>query len=128
MSKSPTKIDRLVGKRIRIFRIAKGLTQADLANAIGVRFQTVQKYESGTSRIAAGRLLVVAELVDVPVSRFLEAGANGTSISRKSPLVTDLLTGPYAVRMLQAFSKISDASVRRTLSQLVESIAGRRNS
>lgn len=66
-------IDKAIGSRIRLYRKRKGMSQTDLANKIGVRFQQVQKYEAGINRVAASRLWVIAESLDQPVSAlFLE--------------------------------------------------------
>ena len=45
-----------VGKRLREARLASGMTQTELVNALGISFQKVQKYERGTNRIGASRL------------------------------------------------------------------------
>jgi len=65
-------IDKTVGDRIRSRRINLGLSQIDLAEKIGVRFQQVQKYEKGTNRVAASRLWQIAEALNVGVAYFFE--------------------------------------------------------
>ncbi|WP_135505142.1 helix-turn-helix domain-containing protein [Roseovarius aestuariivivens] len=65
-------IDQAIGARIRTFRKALGLSQKDLAERIGVTFQQVQKYESGTNRIAASRLWRIADTLGVSVVRLFE--------------------------------------------------------
>ena len=65
-------IDNAVGKRIRQRRKALGLSQSDLAERIGVKFQQVQKYETGVNRVAASRLWVMAEALQVPITHFFE--------------------------------------------------------
>lgn len=55
--------DRALGARIRAARLAAGLRQEDLARAIGVSYQQVWKYETGTNRLPAARLLAIAEAV-----------------------------------------------------------------
>ena len=72
-------VDRIVGRRLRERRLELGLTQAALAEALGVRFQQVQKYETAANRIAASRLWRTAMALDVPVEFFFRA-ADGTSI------------------------------------------------
>ena len=69
-------IDKLVAKRIRTRRIDKGLTQQVLAQRVGVASQQIHKYESGISRITAGRLLQIAEALDFSVVDFFDF--NGT--------------------------------------------------
>ena len=51
--RGPDAVDKLVGRNIRVLRLAKGLSQTKLADALGVTFQQVQKYEKGTNRVAA---------------------------------------------------------------------------
>ena len=68
--KRPDPVDVEVGHRIRIERLARGLSQTALANQLGVTFQQVQKYEKGVNRVGAGRLTKIAEVLGVPVGSF----------------------------------------------------------
>jgi transcriptional regulator with XRE-family HTH domain len=72
MSKTIDPIDQYVGARIRIQRIELGMSQVTLAQAIGVTFQQVQKYEKGANRISASRLQQIAAALQAPVSFFFE--------------------------------------------------------
>jgi len=65
--KTPDEIDVLVGRNIRIHRMAKCLSQKELAERIGVTFQQVQKYEKGVNRIGSGRLIRIAGVLGVTV-------------------------------------------------------------
>jgi DNA-binding XRE family transcriptional regulator len=65
-------IDKLVAKRIRTYRLDRGLTQQTLAEEVGVASQQIHKYESGISRISAGRLLQIAEALDLSVHAFFD--------------------------------------------------------
>jgi transcriptional regulator with XRE-family HTH domain len=65
-------VDAIVGRRIRALRSARGLTQAELGHLVGVRFQQIQKYENGSNRVSAARLLAIAGSLDVPISHFVE--------------------------------------------------------
>lgn len=65
-------IDKLVAKRIRTYRLDKGLTQQTLADEVGVASQQIHKYESGISRISAGRLLQIADALDLSVHEFFD--------------------------------------------------------
>ncbi|MGH1577234.1 helix-turn-helix domain-containing protein [Planktotalea sp.] len=67
-----TNIDVLIGARIKGRRIALKVSQTTLAESIGVRFQQVQKYESGANRVSASRLLMIAETLGVPISYFFQ--------------------------------------------------------
>ncbi|WP_299440454.1 helix-turn-helix transcriptional regulator [uncultured Rhodospira sp.] len=68
----PDPIDVHVGQRMRLRRTMLGKSQDQMARALGVSFQQVQKYERGTNRISASRLFDVSRFLDVPVSYFFE--------------------------------------------------------
>ena len=68
----PTRIDVHLGKRLREMRTLRGLSQTELGQRIGVAYTQVQKYESATNRIGAGRLYQIAHAFDVPVTWFFE--------------------------------------------------------
>ena len=74
--KRPDPVDVEVGHRIRIERLARGLSQTALANQLGVTFQQVQKYEKGVNRVGAGRLTKIAEVLGVPVGHVLHRQGN----------------------------------------------------
>ena len=57
MAKRIEPVDKLVGQNIRIFRMAKGISQTELGNAVGVTFQQIQKYEKGANRVGSSRLV-----------------------------------------------------------------------
>ena len=78
-------IDSLVGSKIRARRTALGISQVDLGRAIGVRFQQVQKYESGVNRVSASRLWMIAKALDLHISHFFE----------EHPLPPDWLIKPF---------------------------------
>ncbi|QEE08127.1 helix-turn-helix transcriptional regulator [Bartonella kosoyi] len=62
--------DISIGKRIRHRRMSMRLSQKELGNSLGVSFQQIQKYEKGLNRVSAGRLLEIANLLEVPMSFF----------------------------------------------------------
>jgi len=76
-------IDCLVGSRIRARRYALGISQTELGEAIGVRFQQIQKYETGANRVSASRLWAVAEKLGVDIAYFFEG------IRSSAPEATD---------------------------------------
>ena len=71
-SGQPNPVDVHVGARVRLRRIVLGLSQERLAEALGLTFQQVQKYERGTNRIGASRLWDLSRVLEVPVSHFFE--------------------------------------------------------
>lgn len=77
-------IDAHVGKALRTLRHTAGVTQQSLAEAMGITFQQVQKYESGKNRISASRLKMAADALGVSVGDFfrgLDDGSNQGDIA-----------------------------------------------
>jgi transcriptional regulator with XRE-family HTH domain len=71
--RSTTAVDTHIGHRIRARRTLLGMSQTELADAAGITFQQVQKYEKGTNRVGASRLQQFSETLGVPPSYFFEA-------------------------------------------------------
>ncbi len=124
MPKAVHPIDRMVGLNIRIFRLARDMSQTELGKAIGVSFQQVQKYENGHNRVGSSRLAKIAETLGVPVSRLFDNGARTADGHANGALVTDLLAVPYAVQMLRAFGGMANNDVRRSFVDLMECLCG----
>ena len=61
-------VDSHVGQRVRQRRWLLGMTQQQLAEKVGIKFQQIQKYETGTNRVSSSRLWDISEVMDVPVS------------------------------------------------------------
>jgi transcriptional regulator with XRE-family HTH domain len=125
MAKRVEPVDRLVGQNIRIFRTAKGISQTVLGNSVGVTFQQIQKYENGANRVGSSRLAKIAGVLGVPISRFFDNSAAASDGPVAGPVVTDLLTSPYAVQMLKAFASLPSDRMRRSLVVLAETISER---
>jgi transcriptional regulator with XRE-family HTH domain len=70
-------VDAHVGARIRRRRTMMGMRQTELAGRIGVSFQAVQKYETGSNRVSAALLWAIARTLDVPVGHFFEGLEDG---------------------------------------------------
>lgn len=66
------KTDRYIGQKIKEYRLARGYTQTELAEMIGITFQQVQKYERGSNRVSVSRLVSIAGLLNVPIDFFFE--------------------------------------------------------
>jgi transcriptional regulator with XRE-family HTH domain len=120
--KSPHPNDVLVGANLRLHRNAARISQTEMAERLGVTFQQVQKYEKGTNRLSAGRLLTVAQLLKVPVTTFYE-GARGGMAKDTPPLL--LLAKRDAFRLSEAFSKIEDHRLRSAIVALVVNLSER---
>ena len=106
-------VDVYVGKRIRHRRWMNGVTQQQLAESVGIKFQQIQKYETGMNRVSASRLWDIANVLDVPVSIFFE----GLDVQDKSDEVTDtpadILTDKKALELLRSYYAIPENQRRR---------------
>jgi len=109
-------VDRQVGERMRRRRILLGLTQDQLADALGISYQQIQKYETGANRVSAGRLAQIAEVLEVQPGWFFGAAEKTEFTGGSSRAVIDLVRN---------FSRIEDERVRTHLMALVRSLAGR---
>ena len=110
--------DSEVIKRLRERRMLLGLSQAALANGLGITFQQVQKYESGSNRISAGKLYGCAELLDVPPEHFFE-GLEGSGSGTPDQTRSD-----DALKLAKAYYGIDDPAQRLHVRNLVRAIAG----
>ena len=119
LTKRPSSIDIVVGRNVRIWRMAKGLSQAQLAQRLGVTFQQVQKYEVGANRIGTGRLVKVAAILGVPIAALFE----GTEGTNRSPSLLLLVPDSRSFRLAHAFAAIKNTSLRLSLVTMVEKIA-----
>jgi transcriptional regulator with XRE-family HTH domain len=115
-------LDAMVGAKVRVFRINRGISQTALAEQLGVTFQQVQKYEKGTNRIGASRLSQIATALDISVAELFEP-SNGKTSEIDSPF--KMLAEPGALRVLKAYVQTADPAVRRAIVNLIEGIAGR---
>ncbi|TVR98212.1 MAG: XRE family transcriptional regulator [Rhodospirillales bacterium] len=131
----PDPIDRYVGSRIRGRRVGLRVSQTKLGHAIGVTFQQVQKYESGTNRVGASNLYRIARALGVDVSFFFEglnADTRGGSAPRMAAGLADVPMAEFEGRpgsnresfeLMQNFFRIPDPDVRKRLLQLVRTLA-----
>jgi len=129
----PDNIDVEVGRLVRVQRIAKGLSQTELGNQIGVTFQQVQKYESGANRISMGRLTRIGRVLGVEVTYLLGASRRSTPTTHvinskdqaKFSEAVGMLGKIGALRLLKAFTAIpkKPAGLRESIVQMVEGAA-----
>ena len=123
MSRQTKHIDRYVGERIRQRRTEIGLTQEQLAEALEVSYQQIQKYETGANRISAGRLFELAGKLDVEMGYFFEGltaeGAQGVAAPGHGGRQRS------TIEIARSFSQIEDPEIRAAISGLVKTIVVR---
>ena len=107
-------VDAHVGKRIRHRRWMVGMTQQQLAGKVGIKFQQIQKYETGMNRVSASRLWEISESLEVPVSFFFDGIAPG--VSEQSPRTTvpgDIMANKEALELVRSYYSIPENQRRR---------------
>ena len=122
--KNATPIDRHVGARIRMQRMVRGVSQTDLGNAVGISFQQIQKYEKGSNRVGASRLHQIADALEVtPESFFEEVTKSAISSPKDLAVIDDFILSRDGIALSRAFTKITDAKMRRRIVSLIEELA-----
>ena len=113
----PLRNDETIARNLRHFRLARGLTQTTLGDAVGVTFQQIQKYEKGTNAIAPGRLRQLCEVLGVaPAEMF---GKQPEIDGEPIPEMTR-----WSYRTLIALNKIKNDRMKRSIGALIEELAG----
>lgn len=119
----PHPVDRHVGLRIRMRRKEMGVSQERLAEALGITFQQVQKYERGANRVSASKLWEIAGTLRTPVSYFYDGleGQSGGGSPQTSAQA--FLSSSEGLELLAAFPRITEPAIRRKLVELVRVVA-----
>lgn len=124
---SAAHIDQYVGERIRRRRTMLGFTQEQLGAALQISYQQIQKYETGSNRISAGRLYQIANRLDVQIGYFFEGleqvaiaasshgAGNGQSVNNGGARTT--------IELVRSFNAIPNTAVRAAVSSLVKSLS-----
>lgn len=114
-------IDAHVAASLRRHRIAAGLTQADLASLLSLSYQQLQKYETGTNRISAGRLYELSQILSVDISSFF-AGVDSPPAPWKPRHGG---ASRPTIELVNNFDTIEDREIRMVISHLVRALSHR---
>jgi transcriptional regulator with XRE-family HTH domain len=124
-----TAVDTHVGLKIRARRNLLGLSQTELADAAGITFQQVQKYEKGANRVGAGRLMQFSEALGVPPSYFFEGAP---TIGKKQPApqedglpegsIVSFLGTREGAALVRGFLAIKEKPIRQGVITFIDSL------
>ena len=103
-------VDAHVGKRIRHRRWMIGMTQQQLADKVGIKFQQIQKYETGMNRVSASRLWDISDALGVSIAFFFGGLAEGEQLENGA---TDLMADKEALELVRSYYAIPEAQRRR---------------
>lgn len=115
--KDPNEVDVTVGRNVRHIRNMIGMSQEALGAKLGLTFQQVQKYEKGTNRISASKLVAISHALDCSISQLfadVDASANTVSLPNVSSA---------ALKLASEFDKIASDAQRSAVTKLVASLA-----
>ncbi len=125
----PNPIDIHVGLQVRLRRKALKISQEKLAEALGLTFQQVQKYERGANRISASKLYEIARALRVSIAWFFEGLSDpaaepieGIEEPETSPFARSFLMSQEGVDLANLFPRLPQRRVRRRLVELVRSL------
>ncbi len=102
-------VDAHVGKRIRHRRWMIGMTQQQLADKVGIKFQQIQKYETGMNRVSASRLWDIADTLGVTIAFFFD-GLNEGDVKAEA---NDMMADKEALELVRSYYAIPEAQRRR---------------
>jgi len=120
----PDPVDVHVGARIRTRRLLLGMNQETLANALGLTFQQVQKYEGGANRVSASRLAEVAEVLGVPIAYFfndLDLADDPAAVEEAE--LREMLQRPDVIELIRRYYAIANPAVRQQFLEMVKTVA-----
>lgn len=109
-------VDVHVGKRVRHRRWLVGMTQQQLAEKVGIKFQQIQKYETGMNRVSASRLWDIAAALSVPVSFFFEGlseDSRSDTQTESADVPLDILKDKEALELVRSYYAIPETQRRR---------------
>ncbi len=106
-------VDVHVGKRVRHRRWMVGMTQQQLAEKVGIKFQQIQKYETGMNRISASRLWDISDALTVPVSFFFDGLEGEAERSSDGVVPGDFLADKEALELVRSYYAIPEHQRKR---------------
>jgi transcriptional regulator with XRE-family HTH domain len=115
-------VDIYVGKRIRQCRWLVGTTQQHLADQVGIKFQQIQKYETGMNRVSASRLWDIAYALRVDVAFFFEDLESNSIDKDIIGMPIDIFSNKEALELLRSYYAIPE-NQRRPLFNLVRALS-----
>jgi transcriptional regulator with XRE-family HTH domain len=128
----PRPVDAHVGARVRLRRTMLGMSQEKLAQALGLTFQQVQKYERGTNRVGSSRLYELSKILDVPIQYFFDEmpaeiaatarTGNGGFAEAAADYEPDTLAKRETLELVRAYYRIKSPRVRKKVFDLAKTL------
>ena len=126
-SRATGSLDIHFGEKLRARRMmmAPKVSQSELANALGVTFQQIQKYEKGVNRLSAAMMVRIAEVLNVDVQYFFDELPTGAKNYReiKTPALVEMSLIAHGPRLMNAFLKLKNDKLRGAIADLAQALA-----
>ena len=127
----PNPVDVYVGSKVKSRRLILGLSQEELATAIGLTFQQIQKYERGTNRISVSRLVDICKVLKVQIDYFFDNSlfstrggkAKGFSDTKQEALEPDPLMKRDVLELVRAYSKIKSPRLKKQILEMAKAMS-----
>lgn len=119
----PHPVDRHVGVRIRMRRKEMGVSQERLAEALGITFQQVQKYERGANRVSASKLWEIATSLKTPVAYFYDGLSDRDAAAAQRDAAQEFMLSTDGIELMACFPRITEPAIRRKIVELVRVVA-----
>ena len=103
-----------LGNKLKLRRLALGLTQTKVAKAINVTFQQIQKYEKGTNGVSSNRLMQLAQFLKVPIIYFFEDFKEFKDVTQGEEMNDDL-NYSFLSRTFSSLSKVNKEKILQIL-------------
>jgi transcriptional regulator with XRE-family HTH domain len=127
--RGPTAVDSHVGQKIRARRIFLGMSQTEVADAVGITFQQIQKYERGANRVGASRLQQISDALGVSPFYFFEGAP---TIGKKMPaqnegelsegVILSFLATREGAALVRSFLAIKQKIIRRNVIDFIDTL------
>lgn len=128
----PNPVDIYIGAKVKARRLVMGLSQTDLADAIGLTFQQIQKYERGVNRISVSRLVDICKVLKVHIDYFFDDASPVAKVSGKKYLSearleseeVDALLRKDIMALVRAYSSIKSPQLRKQILEMAKTLSG----
>jgi transcriptional regulator with XRE-family HTH domain len=121
--RSPDELDMALGQSIRLRRLDNRLSQTQLAEAIGVSFQQVQKYERGANRVSFSMMVRIARALGCRVSDLVADVDQRSGEEEPAGVPRELTVQPDAYALLEAYASIDSPRLRRAVLDLARNVS-----
>lgn len=118
-----SQIDSVIGKRLRFYRMQRGVSQTELGSQVNLTFQQIQKYEKGTNRLSVSRLIEFANFLEFSIPDFFD-GLISKDAAKDHPLdaMKEALVEPHTIDLVRQFSHLENNHVKKSFVELLKTM------